>query len=370
VNLNNLSKLKHQKLLAINFGGIGDEILFLPTLKTLRQHLPEAHLTLLLEPRSSSIKELTPLIDEVISFDIKKQPRTISDLLALVGLLRSGNYQTVISSGSSPLVAMLLFLSGVPKRIGYDSGYLSRKLLTQAVRLNQNQYAAQMYHDLVQGLGLPACNALPELSVPKTSLAAVQAFLKQSPTQADNTTLTRILIHPGTSSLAIQKGIIKTWKANHWAALIESLCSHADIEVILSGGPDDTATVSDIRKSLASRNVAGHLRSAFGVTKNLGDLAALIQLSDLLVCVDSAPMHVAVGIRKPLVALFGPTQSKRLLPPNLLFKPLSDQGDLASFRNVAPRLQDREDSGIELAPSAVYQAVLDHLAQMRVQARN
>ncbi|PWT96432.1 MAG: glycosyltransferase, partial [Candidatus Melainabacteria bacterium] len=152
--MDGLDKHYKQKLLVINFGGIGDEILFLPTLKTLKEECPHWHLTLLLEPRASSVSQLTDLVDEIITFDIKKRPLLVFDLLALLGLLRDGNYQTVISSGSSPAVAILLFLSGIGKRIGYDSGALSRLLLTASVRLNKNQYAADMYHDLIQGLGL------------------------------------------------------------------------------------------------------------------------------------------------------------------------------------------------------------------------
>jgi len=99
-----------QKLLAINFGGIGDEILFLPTIKTIREAHPDWHITLLLEPRSKGVSELTDVFDEVLTFDIKKRPLLSSDLIELLGILREGGYDRVISSGSSPLVSMLLFL--------------------------------------------------------------------------------------------------------------------------------------------------------------------------------------------------------------------------------------------------------------------
>src|SRR5262250_2338797 len=117
------------RLLAINFGGIGDEILFLPALESIRAAHPEWHITLLLEPRSQSVAQVTDLIDSTISFDIKKQPLFLADLLDLLGLLRDGAYDFVLSSGSSPLVSMLLFLSGIPVRVGYHASFLSGHLL-------------------------------------------------------------------------------------------------------------------------------------------------------------------------------------------------------------------------------------------------
>ena len=50
-------------ILAINFGGIGDEIFFLPTLISLKKEYPNSKITLALEPRSKSVKDLTDIID-------------------------------------------------------------------------------------------------------------------------------------------------------------------------------------------------------------------------------------------------------------------------------------------------------------------
>ena len=64
---------KTKKILAINFGGIGDEIFFLPTLLSLKKEYPNSRITLALEPRSKGIKDLTDVIDDVILVDVKGQ---------------------------------------------------------------------------------------------------------------------------------------------------------------------------------------------------------------------------------------------------------------------------------------------------------
>ena len=60
-----------KKILAINFGGIGDEIFFLPTLISLKKEFPNSSLALALEPRSKSVKDLTDVIDDLLLIDPK-----------------------------------------------------------------------------------------------------------------------------------------------------------------------------------------------------------------------------------------------------------------------------------------------------------
>ncbi len=69
-----------KNILVVNFGGIGDEILFLPTLWSLKKEFPESKITLALESRAMGIKDLTDIIDEVIAVDIKEGNKYIEIL--------------------------------------------------------------------------------------------------------------------------------------------------------------------------------------------------------------------------------------------------------------------------------------------------
>jgi ADP-heptose:LPS heptosyltransferase len=371
-----------KRLLAINFGGIGDEILFLPTLASIKKYFPSWHVSLLLEPRSASVAQVTNLVDEVITFDIKKRPLMASDLLDMLSLMRNGNFDVVISSGASPAVAVLLFLSGIPRRIGYNANFLAPFLLTNPAPLNKNQYAASMYHDLVKGLGINVSAGNPEICLTSDSRDKVKKL-----TASLSKTKKRVVIHPGTSQLAIIKGIFKTWPAKDWAKLIELLLQEKEIEVILSGGPDDQKPVESILSALKTRSITedtNNFVSAYGKTKSLAELGALIESSDLLVCVDSAPMHVAVGLNKPVVALFAVTDPKRLLPEDKHFVALmSQEKDTSTPRNSshrqglsaapvssAPSDQDHCPPGVVHPPESVLRSVLDQLSLSSNQARS
>jgi ADP-heptose:LPS heptosyltransferase len=347
---------KTLKILTINFGGIGDEILFLPTLESIRKAHPSAHLTLLLEPRSRSFEQVTNLIDATITFDIKKRPLLPTDLLQLLSLIRSGKYDMVISSGGSPQVAALLFLSGIKERIGYASNKIARNLLTKQIPLNKNQYAAAMYQDLATGIGqakLPESECIPRAILKSGSLKRMEEFLSNA---FASTKKHRIIIHPGTSRLAVQKNIIKTWNNDNWVDLINKLRAREDLEIVIAGGPDDEETIAALMPKLATGN---GLISAIGHTKSLADLGALISFCDLLICVDSAPMHLAVALGTPVVAMFGPTDESLLLPPLSKYKALRDKPLSEKPRTMQDGL------GVHVKPDVVLQAVDDQLKALQ-----
>lgn len=282
-----------KNILLINFGGIGDEILFLPTIYSLKKAYPNAKITLVLEPRSKSIKDLSNLIDDVITVDIKGKDKYI-ELLKFYFKALFGRFDLVVSSGANKLIPILLFFTGTKTRIGYDSGSLSQKLLTKAVKLNQNQYAGLMYHDLIQELtGQDYKN--PEIVVEE--LEKIQ---------------NSVVVHPGVSKMSIRKNIIKSWSNITWAKLVEELLNKGK-RVYLAGGPDDNDCIEEIRNYLKDKNLENFV-DMYGKTKNIMDLAKLIKQCEILVCSDSAPMHIGVATGTKTIAIFGPTDEKKLLP--------------------------------------------------------
>jgi len=293
-----------QRILLINFGGIGDEILFFPVIETLRYHYPNARISVVVEPRCRNLMEHNYLIDQVHTFDIKHR-KSPGDLMELMTLLRCEASELIISSGSSSLVAPLLFLSGAPYRVGYDSGRL-RFLLTHRAPLNPNQYAAEMYHDLLRPLGFEPRPVVPSMTLP----AVVQKWTEQWLQQQGLQDTPYVLIHPGVSLLSKEKKLIKSWSRSNWVSLISQLLAE-NRHVVVAGGPDDVDEIDEILGQISDPK----LISAYGATQDLYQLGGLIQRAAALVCVDSAPMHLGVALQAKMVAIFGPTDHLKLLPP-------------------------------------------------------
>lgn len=279
-----------KRILAINFGGIGDEIFFLPTIISLRKEFSNAEITLALEPRSKGVKDLTNVIDDLILIDVKGKNK-YSELFKLILKARQGNFDIVVSSGGNKLISLLLFLTGIKIRCGYDTGKLSRILLTHAMPLNKNQYACKMYHDLIHNI-----------TNNNTELPQINIQTREKITNS-------VLIHPGVSKLSIEKGCIKTIPPEIWAKTIDLLVAEGK-KVRLIGGPDDKECIEMILEKVRTQN----FENLYGTTKNLKELAELISSADKFLCSDSAPLHVAVALQVKTYVIFGPTDDKTLIP--------------------------------------------------------
>jgi len=77
--------------------------------------------------------------------------------------------------------------------------------------------------------------------------------------------------------------------------------------VVLIQGPED----GDFIQELQAQSSKSLLVTA---PADIGKLAAMIGAANLMLCTDSAPMHIGVGVGANLVALFSPTDPEKLLP--------------------------------------------------------
>ena len=282
----------NKKIVFINFGGIGDEILFLPSVLSVKKEFPNAEITLVTEERSKSITLLTDAVNNIITADIKKGNKYLQ-MLRLLRKIRKGHFDIIVSSGSNRFISVFLFLTGIKQRYGYNTGLLSNILLTKAVKLNKKCYAVDMYHELVSPITGIKTN-LPEFTI------ETQEKIPNS-----------VLIHPGVSKISIEKGMIKTITADKWSKVIELLADEGK-KVMLAGGPDDDECIKTIVKNVSPEK----FENLYGTTKNLEDLAKLISAAEIFLCSDSAPLHIAVGLGVKTFAIFGSTDDKKLIPPN------------------------------------------------------
>ncbi len=281
-----------KKILFINFGGLGDEILFLPTIISTKKEFPDSEITLALEPRSKGVLNLTNIIDDVMLADIKGEGK-YWELLKLLFKIWTKKFDIVVSSGSNKFISIFLFMTFIKERIGYNSGRLSELLLTQVVTLNKNQYAAKMYHDLVRGI-TDFDTELAELNIERCEVEP-------------NT----VLIHPGVSLLSVKKGMIKTIPAEKWAEVVEKLAD-AGKKVVLVGGPDDKQVIETIERIVPCEKYL----NMYGKTRNLKELAEMISSAEIFLCSDSAPLHVAAALGVKTYVIFGSTDDKKLIPDN------------------------------------------------------
>lgn len=303
------------KLALLMPGGIGDLLLFSPVIAEIRGWLPKTHITLLLEDRSAGVLPLLPIVDANVELHIQGRNRRAL-FFELSSLLRRKFFDVVVAGGASPFMAPMLFTAQVPVRVGYNASPASRSFLTIPAPYDPDRYAAEMHMalatSLLTGLFGPAYqpreadHVRPVIQPPDdiSRIRARDALGLLLPAKT-------VLVHPGTGSVARTKGIEKNWSPTRWANLIRAL-TESGVNTYLVGGPDDAEVIGEILRYLPA--ALPHFADVRKSCRNLSDLAALMDAVDVVVCADSSPMHVSVALDRPTVALFGPTDQKKLLP--------------------------------------------------------
>lgn len=289
------------RILALVPGGIGDQILFFPTLDDLKQVYPDAQIDVVVEPRAKDAYRVSKSVRDTILFDFKGR-NSLADFGNLLGIMRDREYDIVLSLGQRWAVGFLLWLTGIPTRVGY-AGRGGELFLTNPVPLKSEQYAAAMYHDLLLGLGIST--PCPELavSVPSKDLDWADAERKRLGIGGNG----YVLIHGGSSQLAKTKGIDKIYPVESWLGIVKDFQQRQpELPIVVIEGPEDREFVAALTQG----------NSGIKVTRpgDIGKLTAMIAGANLMLCTDSAPMHLSVAVKTFTLAIFGPTDPAKLLP--------------------------------------------------------
>lgn len=347
------------KALFLNPGGIGDQILFLPVVKLLKEHHSKIEIDLITEPRSKAIENLTEIYRKVKVFDFKgKDP----NLFELKKIMTRHKYKYCFIPGLTNKAGVIGLLSNAERKIGFNGGITSKLFFTDRVKHYGDRYTPNMFAEfltpIIPSLKKELENKLlvPEIRIKKESMAWAKEVL--TPRIKERYYAKKIVIHPGSSKLSKSKNILKDWSAQNWATLIEKLLENNNNVVILIGGKDDDEVIREIQKKLTFFAKPKNFFDFTSLEMNIEQLAAVISYSDLLLCVDSAPMHLAVSLGKKVVSFFGPTDPKKLLPADPRFKPVYVEG-----LDCRPCLFDKRTESCEkpvcldLSPTKVLEVV-------------
>lgn len=290
------------RILALIPGGIGDQILFFPTLETIKDKYPEATIDVIVEPRSKVAYRVCQSVHEVLTFDYKDR-NGLADYLNLLGIIRDREYDVAITLGQNWAVGFLLWLNGIPTRVGYKTN--NSWFINSPVVLKKEQYAAYMYHDLVRGLNIQSPCPEVNIKVPKEDIDWAENAQKRLNLKDTG----YILIHGGSSQLAKNKGINKVYPVPKWQRIVDDIQrKQPEVQIVLLRGPEDGEWTTEMMALCPNVKVI--------IPPDIGKLAAAIAGANLMLCTDSAPMHLSIAVGTYTIALFGPTDSNKLLPPN------------------------------------------------------
>jgi heptosyltransferase-2 len=274
---------------------VGDAVMSVPALQTIRERFPSSHITVLARPWVADIYARESFADDVVLYHAAKGWHDLGGKLRLAKDLRTRRFDTAILLQNAFEAALLVWLARIPRRIGYDRdgrGWL----LTDAIPVPEPgsipAHQRFYYLELLRRAGL--IDSLPESPMIRLGGAAAAAQAGRARFSAANwTEVTGV--SPGAAY-----GTAKRWLPERFAEAASAIGS----PVALFGSAGERALCAEIEAMLSDRGIPA--RNFAGET-SLREFIELAAACRVFLSNDSGAMHIASALGIPTIAIFGAT---------------------------------------------------------------
>lgn len=295
------------RILIIKPSSLGDVIHALPVLHGLRERYPKAAISWLIGKPFAPLIERHPELDDVILFDRARYSRfgrSIRATTAFVDfarVLRRRDFDLVIDLQGLFRSGLLAFVTGAAVRIGFASArelawaFYNHRLRTP----DPNLHAADKNYLVSRVLGFDAVAMRFDLAVTEDERTRAKEILS---TAGLGSTDRFVSVWPGA------RWETKRWAAQRFAETIGRLHREHDLRAVLMGDPNERELCTRIAAESGVSPIV--LAGATGIR----EAVAVTERSAVVVAHDSAPVHIAAALGRPLVAVCGPTNPARTGP--------------------------------------------------------
>lgn len=296
--------------LLVNITRLGDMLQATPTIAGIKAENPEGKVTVLVEKQFAEVCSFLPNIDEVLSIDLHRTVQGLARegegivdsfeyVTEVIDDLKSRSFDYCLNMSSSGYTALLLRILGIPRTGGWtadDEGY--RVIESDWARL----FATSVFHQNRQ------FNSLNLVDVFRCSADVDQhpQRLLMQVSNDDRSYALQLLHDAGLGGhgplIAIQAGASqgkRQWAPRHFVELIHAIQRRVDARIALIGTSKELPIIEPIKAACPSKDV-----QILAGRTNIPQLGAILAESKILVTGDTGPMHMAVAVGTPVVAMF------------------------------------------------------------------
>lgn len=283
------------RILITQLDKLGDVLCSTAAIAHLRRVLPHAHITVAVQPYSQVVLANNPDVDEVLPLAAPWSSarfaggmrRRAGAVLSLGRELRRRRFDVGLDLQGNPLNAMLLWLAGIPLRVGM-TGLGGNMWLTAGRRMdwfaNRVAFRLRLVERLTGTRGRPVTRydiIDDDRAWARDRLAAIGGG-------------------PAVILCPTAENPLRMWDEARYIELGRRLSDRAD--VLFCHAPQDGERATRFAQAWSDRP-----RCHVVETATFGRLAAMQSAAAVVVAGDSAPMHLAVAVGTPVVGIFGPS---------------------------------------------------------------
>lgn len=281
------------KILIRGTNWVGDAIMTLPAVASIRATYPKAHIAMLVKPWVADIYKLFSALDEIIIYENKFD--SPAGVFKLAQKLREKKFDLAILLQNAIEAAIIAVAARIPLRAGYDSDARGLLLTNRVKRTDEIKKVHQTdyYLEMVKALGCVSVGREMHMET-KINLAEAQNILRKFLPGEIGKPI--IGMAPGATY-----GPAKKWFPERFAEVADKLAEKFSVQTIVMGGKSDEETIREVVKLASSKliNLAGRT--------TLQEAIYLISQCRIFISNDSGLMHIAGALNIPTVAIFGST---------------------------------------------------------------
>jgi ADP-heptose:LPS heptosyltransferase len=297
-----------RRVLLLRLERIGDLVMALDGIATVRAELPDAEIDLVVGSWNASLAALIPGLTRVETLDAPWLARgagaagaagaaTWSGLIRSARTWRERRYDLAVNFEPDIRSNFLLWIAGAPRRVGYWTAG-GGAFLTTATDYEPSAHVATNAVRLARA----ATGA-------RESGSDAGARARLDPPDSARRDAARLLDQRASPIVGVHTSggrAIKQWPPERFRELARRLIDEREATIVLTGGDSDRELVRAVKADLPPSRVIDLCG-----TLDLTMLAAVIERLDLFVTGDTGPMHVAHAVGTPTVSIFGPSDPIR-----------------------------------------------------------
>jgi heptosyltransferase I len=282
----------------VMMSAVGDSVHVLPVLTALKRHQPSMHVTWILQPGPASLMRGHPDVDAIIPFHYGTGWRAYADVRRA---LSATQFDLALALQVSLKAGIVSTFVRAPVKLGFDRARARDAnwlFTTDRIPARPHQHVADQYFEFLTHLGVPHTPVTWNLGPWEHERAAQREFFARfdRPVAA---------IVCGTSDAD------RDWLPERWAAVCDALWTDYGLQPVLVGGPSD-------RERGTAAAIRTHARACEPVDAlghgGLRGLVGILDGSALVLSLDTAPLHMAVALGRPVIALMSQADPKRTGP--------------------------------------------------------
>ena len=279
-----------KRILIIKLSSFGDIFHALPAVHNLKVAL-DAEVDWVTQPEYVELVKCFPDVSDVISFPRRQ---FWSQAPALFRAIRQQNYDIIVDLQGLLKSAIVARFARGKTRIGPSFHREGARLLYDAVagRRDKNRHAVDENLDVVRYLGLPVLPVSFPVNIPVLEVNDPK---------------------PRIGMIPVSRRVNKNWPLESFTETAKLLQNQLGASLYLFGSQADHKVCETIRKQLSAASPDIVVRNLAGQTSLIG-MGQWFKQMDLVIANDSGPLHRAVALGIPVIALFGPTDPRRTGP--------------------------------------------------------